>query len=289
MSHSPVSDNGADLLVSGPQQKAVAQYKYRSMMLDVLAIIPARLHSSRLPGKMLLNQTGKPLIQYAWEAAHKSQSVADVIIATDSSEIAEVCRDFGAHVAMTGEHPSGTDRIAEVVRTAGLKSDLILNLQGDEPELEPECIDQLVDAMESGPTMEMGTLATPIDSIAQLQDTGCVKVVRAADGRALYFSRLPIPFYRDGQPADLLSADEETARYIRSPWLLHLGIYAYRPEFLLTLTQLPPSPLEQLERLEQLRALEAGASIFVEVVPHRSVGIDTAADYAAFVQRMRNR
>ncbi|MDB4439419.1 hypothetical protein N9153_00700 [Planctomicrobium sp.] len=134
----------------------------------------------------------------------------------------------------------------------------------------------------------MGTLGTPITSQAMLMDTGCVKIVRAADGRALYFSRLPIPFYRDGEPSDLLNPAGEDAQFMRSPWLLHLGIYAYRPDFLLALTQMAPSRLEQLEKLEQLRALEAGASILVEVVHHRSVGIDTAADYAAFVERMKS-
>ena len=257
-------------------------------MGTAIGIIPARMQSTRLPGKMLLSETGKPLIQYVWEAASCAEALSDVIVATDSDEIAEACRNFGARVALTGHHPSGTDRIAEVVESEALDADLIVNVQGDEPELDPNCIDQLVSAMQASASIEMGTLATPIDSQAMLQDHGCVKVVRAADGRALYFSRLPIPFYREGRPADLLNPqDEETAAYYRSPWLLHLGIYAYRLEFLLALTQMPPSHLEQLEKLEQLRALEAGASILVEVVHHRSVGIDTAADYAAFVERMR--
>lgn len=258
-------------------------------MTSAIGIIPARMQSSRLPGKMLLRETGKPLIQYAWEAASNSQSLSDVIIATDSPEIAATCEKFGARVALTGDHPSGTDRIAEVVKSAGLVADLIINVQGDEPELDPSCIDQLVQAMERSPGMEMGTLGTPITSLAMLQDTGCVKIVRAADGRALYFSRLPIPFYRDGEPSELLSPVGEDAHVRQSPWLLHLGIYAYQPVFLLALTQMPPSRLEQLEKLEQLRALEAGASILVEVVHHRSVGIDTSADYAAFVERMKSR
>ena len=256
---------------------------------SAVGVIPARLQSSRLPGKMLLAETGKPLIQYAWEAASRAQSLSSVVIATDSDEIAEVCVGFGAAVVHTGDHPSGTDRTAEVVRSLGFEVELIVNIQGDEPELDPACVDQLVAAMQRSPQIEMGTLATPIHSQAMLLDQGCVKVVRAADGRALYFSRLPIPCYRDGQPADLLSPDDDAALYTRSPWLLHLGIYAYRPAFLLALTEMPQSQLEQLEKLEQLRALEAGASILVEVVPHRSVGIDTAADYAAFVERTKSR
>ncbi len=255
---------------------------------SVIGIIPARMQSSRLPGKMLLRDTGKPLIQYVWEAATQSQRLDDVYIATDSHEIADACEAFGAQVAMTGDHPSGTDRIAEVIRNLNPDANLIVNVQGDEPELDPKCIDQLVAAMLKRPDVEMGTLATPIGSVAMLNDTSCVKVVRAADGRALYFSRSPIPYYRDGNPSELLNPNEEEARFVRSPWLLHLGIYAYQPQFLLALTQMPPSQLEQLERLEQLRALEAGASILVEVVHHRSVGIDTAADYAAFVERMKH-
>lgn len=255
-------------------------------MAQVVGIIPARMQSSRLPGKMLMKETGKPLIQYAWEAACRAERIDEVIVATDSQEIAMACQEFGARVSLTGDHPSGTDRIAEVVRNEGLDAELIVNIQGDEPELDSQSIDQLVEAMNLSGSYEMGTLATPIDSAAMLQDTGCVKVVCAANGQALYFSRLPIPFYRDGEPGDLLSPTGEEAQFVRSPWLLHLGIYAYRPEFLLALTQMPPSRLEQLEKLEQLRALEAGASILVEVVHHRSVGIDTAADYAAFVERI---
>lgn len=261
----------------------------RPTIMSTIGIIPARLQSSRLPGKMLLKESGKPLIQYAWEAAKLAQKLDDVIIATDSEEIVVVARDFGAKVSLTGDHPSGSDRIAEVVRRDCPDATLVVNVQGDEPELEPAVIDQLVSAMQQRPEIEMGTLATPIQSVAVLQDTSCVKVVCTADGRALYFSRLPIPFYRDGQPGDLISPDEETAAYQRSPWLLHLGIYAYRPEFLLAITQMPQSRLEKLESLEQLRALEAGATILVKTVSHRSVGIDTAADYAAFLERIKGK
>lgn len=255
----------------------------------VVGIIPARLQSSRLPRKMLLRDSGKPLLQYAWEAASKSNSLQEVLIATDSEEIAEVARGFGARVAMTGDHPSGGDRIAEVVRRECGNASLVVNIQGDEPELEPVVIDDLVAAMLARPEIEMGTLATPITSMAVLQDTSCVKVVCTADGRALYFSRSPIPFYRDGDPQVLLNPPEETAAFQQSPWLLHLGIYAYQPAFLLAITQMPRSRLEQMESLEQLRALEAGASILVKVVSHRCVGIDTAADYAAFVERQHRR
>ncbi|RLS58911.1 MAG: 3-deoxy-manno-octulosonate cytidylyltransferase [Planctomycetota bacterium] len=248
--------------------------------MNTIGIIPARLQSSRLPRKLLLAETGKPLLQYAWEAACRASELSDVIIASDSEEITQVARAFGARVEMTGEHPSGTDRIAEVVRRACPEAELIVNVQGDEPELEPENINRLVQLIASRPGCEMATLATPIRTLAVLNDPSCVKVVCAADSRALYFSRSVIPHLRDGLP--------ET-RLADSPWLLHLGIYAYRREFLLKLTQMEPSRLEQLEKLEQLRALESGASILVHTVAERSVGIDTPADYAGFVARKANR
>lgn len=250
-------------------------------------IIPARLGSSRLHRKMLLAETGKPLIQYAWEAASRAKSLSEVLIATDSEEIASVARGFGARVELTAEHPSGSDRIAEVVRRACTDADIIVNIQGDEPEVEPSVIDRLTESLRSHPEVEMATLAAPIHSVAVLEDRSCVKVVRAADGRALYFSRLPIPFYRDGRPEDLFgtTSDASGAPIIQSPWLLHIGLYAYRREFLLAFTEMPQSRLERLESLEQLRVLEAGASIHVEIVPHRTVGIDTADDYARFVAR----
>jgi 3-deoxy-manno-octulosonate cytidylyltransferase (CMP-KDO synthetase) len=259
--------------------------------MKTYGIIPARLASTRLPRKLLLAETGKPLLQYAWEAACRAESLDDVIIAADTDELARAAEKFGARVEMTGEHPSGSDRIAEVVRRSCKDAELVVNLQGDEPDMDPNSINSLVDAMKSRPDVEMATLATPITSLAVLEDRACVKVVCAADGRALYFSRSPIPCIRDGRPDDHLpvssSSNEDRVRRVESPWLLHLGIYAYRPEFLIALTQLPPSRLEQLEKLEQLRALESGASILVRVVQHRSRGIDTAADYEAFVSRMR--
>lgn len=257
--------------------------------MKTYGIIPARLHSSRLPGKMLLDQTGKPLIQYAWEAACRAKGLDEVLIATDDEKIASVASGFGARIEMTGEHPSGTDRIAEVVRRCCSDASLVLNIQGDEPELDPSTIETLVGAMQSRPEVEMGTLATPIHNLAVLEDRSCVKVVCTADGRALYFSRLPIPFFRDGDPRELMDRGESLPGQHDSPWLLHLGIYAYRREFLLAITEMPRSRLEQLENLEQLRALEAGASIVVKVVQHRCVGIDTAADYAAFVERQKGR
>ena len=256
--------------------------------MRVYGIIPARLHSSRLPRKLLLDETGWPLLRYTWEAACRAQMLNEVVVATDSQEIAEAVHAFGGRCELTGVHPSGTDRIAEVVRRSCPDADIVVNIQGDEPELDPNQIDTLVRAIADRDGVQMATLATPITSASQLNDHSCTKVVCTADGHALYFSRLPIPYARDGSADELLRIAEQ-GDACDSPWRLHLGIYAYRRDFLLWLTELPPSALEQLEKLEQLRALEAGATIQVELVEHRTVGIDTPDDYARFCERQRRR
>jgi 3-deoxy-manno-octulosonate cytidylyltransferase (CMP-KDO synthetase) len=247
--------------------------------MRVYGVIPARLQSSRLPRKLLLAETGKPLLQYTWEQACRAQSLSAVMVATDSQEIARAVRKFGGRVELTGEHPSGTDRIAEVVRRSCGDAQIVVNIQGDEPEIDPAHIDLLVKTLAERSEVEMSTLATPITSRRELDDHSCNKVVCAADGRALYFSRATIPYVRDAVWDELLQTN--------SPWLLHLGLYAYRMEFLLKLAKMPPSRLERLEKLEQLRVLEMGANIQVAVVEQRSVGIDTPEDYARFVERMR--
>ena len=243
--------------------------------MRAVGMIPARLESSRLPRKLLLDETGQPVIQYTWEAACRAETLSEVIVATDSKQIAETVRGFGGRAEMTGDHPSGTDRIAEIARRCCRDAEILVNIQGDEPEIDPAQIDSLVKLLIDNPESPMATLATPNAGIADRDDPSCVKVVCAADGRALYFSRAPIPFVRDGGSPPLC------------PQLLHLGIYAYRRDFLLRLTELPPSRLEKLEKLEQLRALEAGASIQVGIVDHGAVGIDTPEDYARFVERER--
>jgi 3-deoxy-manno-octulosonate cytidylyltransferase (CMP-KDO synthetase) len=243
-----------------------------------VGVIPARLASTRLPRKLLLAETGKAVLRHTWENALRAKSLSEVVIAADGPEIAAAARSFGAKCVLTGEHPSGTDRIAEVARKHLPEADLLVNIQGDEPELDPAQIDLLVRTLiESG--AEMATLGTPIRSRAELDSPSCVKIALGDDGRAIYFSRSPIPFVRDANPDDLLAGE--------TPWLLHLGVYAYRRDFLLRLTELPPSRLERLEKLEQLRALEAGANIKVAVVEHRAIGIDTPEDYARFVARHR--
>ena len=247
--------------------------------MNVYGIIPARLQSTRLPRKLLLAETGKPLLEYTWNSASRATCLNQLIVAADSDEIVTAVTRFGGRVEMTGEHPSGTDRIAEVARRCCPTGEIFVNIQGDEPEINPATIDALVKALVDCPTAQMATLATPMQSLEQVQASSCVKVVQGGDGRALYFSRAAIPFCRDRDPAEVLASDH--------PWLLHLGIYAYRRNFLLELAQLPPSRLEQLEKLEQLRALEAGARIQVAIVEHHSVGIDTPEDYARFVERCR--
>lgn len=248
---------------------------------EIVGIIPARLASSRLPDKLLLAETGKSLLQHTWESASRSSLLSRLLIATDSEQIAREAETFGAEYQLTGDHPSGTDRIAEVVRNCCPNADFIVNIQGDEPEIDPANFDRLARLLIACPSADMGTLATPIRDAHTLNDPSCVKVVCAADGRALYFSRSTIPFCRDGNVEDLLNTT--------SPWLLHLGVYAYRREFLLRLTQLPPSCLEQLEKLEQLRALEAGARIQVAITQHHASGIDTREDYDQFVARATTR
>jgi 3-deoxy-manno-octulosonate cytidylyltransferase (CMP-KDO synthetase) len=244
--------------------------------MAIVGIIPARFASTRLPGKPLLSDTGKTMIQHVVEAARRAKRLDRIVVATDDARIAEVVEAFGGEVAMTrADHATGTDRIAEVVARMP-EARLIVNLQGDEPEMTGEALDMVVSLLEADPEAPMATLATPILEEAVFRDPSCVKVVRSSRGRALYFSRSPIPYNRDN-PADFTTA------------LLHLGLYAYRRDFLLELSRLPPAPLESLEKLEQLRVLEAGHHIAVGIVQERSVGIDTPEDYRRFVERWRAR
>jgi 3-deoxy-manno-octulosonate cytidylyltransferase (CMP-KDO synthetase) len=248
--------------------------------LTSFIVIPARLASTRLPRKLLLAETGKPLIQHTYEAASRAMLPAGVCVATDHEQIADAVRAFGGKVEMTSpDCASGTDRVAEVA--VKLDADLIVNVQGDEPDLSGESIDAAIRVLESAPSAVMSTLATPIRTREHLLAASCVKVVFDSRARAMYFSRSPIPHARDWH--DGLLTDEPPH------FFQHIGLYAYRREFLLTLAKLPPSPLEQLEKLEQLRVLEMGHSIAVVVVPHATLGIDTPADYQAFVERRRNR
>lgn len=240
--------------------------------MSVAIIIPARYASSRLPAKPLLRATGKYLIQHVYERALLSQADA-VVVATDDRRIFDAVKSFGGQVMMTrDDHPSGTDRVAEVARS--LSHDIIVNLQGDEPLLDPDSLDLVADLLKKDPQASMATLAVPIQSVEQWRDPNCVKLVRDAYGHALYFSRSPIPYCRDGEP-----------NFQQNPgdYLQHLGLYAYRRSFLLDLATWPPSPLEEIEKLEQLRVLSLGRRIQVGVVSHASRGVDTPADYERFV------
>jgi len=240
-------------------------------------VIPARMHSTRLPGKMLLRETGKSLLQHTHEAACRAELPAAVVVATDHEAIADEVRRFGGTAVMTSaDHASGADRVAEVAaRTPGF--DLFVNVQGDEPEIDPASIDRLIEPFDADASTPMATLAAPLTDPEKVRDPAVVKVVFDAGGRALYFSRSPIPFVRDAWSATTTGKEPVFHQ--------HLGVYAYRPDLLRLLPGLPPSPLEEAEKLEQLRVLQAGHTIRVGVVPNASSGIDTAGDYAAFVRR----
>ncbi len=243
-------------------------------------VIPARFASSRFPAKIIASQTGKPLVQHVVERVLLAKSVSRIIVAADDRRIADALQPFGTECIMTAvDHPSGTDRIAEVARSlAGPDADIIVNVQGDEPEIEPQTIDGLIARLQTSDD-PMATAATPFTAGADVRDENLVKVVMDTAGRALYFSRSPIPHLRQG------------ARHEESPgdtaYYLHLGIYAYRRPFLLEYAAWPPTPLEMTEMLEQLRVLEHGRSIYVLRVEHATHGIDTPAQYAEFVKRYK--
>ena len=242
--------------------------------MSVTILIPARYASTRLPGKPLLAETGKPMIQHVVEAVADVSGVSSVVVATDDSRIVEAVERFGGQVVMTRvDHVSGTDRLAEAATLLGLADDdIVVNVQGDEPDIPHSLITTLVDLLETTDA-PMATLCTPLPA-SDVQDPNKVKVVFAGNEQALYFSRAPIPHDRDGD-----GECERVKHY------LHLGLYAYRVGFLQTFAKLAPTALEQAEKLEQLRALEHGYSIAIRPVDYRGHGIDTPEDYAAFVQR----
>ncbi len=258
------------------------------------AVIPARFASTRFPGKSLAAETGKPLIQHVWERVCEASAINRVVVATDDRRIAEAVRSFGGEAMMTRpDHPSGTHRVGEVVRAMGAgANDIVLNVQGDEPEIDPSVLDRLIERMGAtgtagiaGTACPIATLACPFDDAGPREgpgspvDPNCVKVVLDGRDRALYFSRSLIPYPRPDHGV--------VARPSR--WLLHLGVYAFRAETLLEITDPSATPRESLavvESLEQLRWLEEGRSMAVVVVEPQPPGIDTPEDYAAFVTRM---
>ena len=235
--------------------------------MRILGIIPARYASTRFPGKPLHLIAGKPLVQHVVERCRLAQSLSEVIVATDDARIAEAARKY-CRVEMTSDqHPSGTDRIAEVVERC--ECDAVVNVQGDEPLIDPAVIDAVARALDDAP---MSTAATPLRDAADYDSPNVVKVVVNAAGRALYFSRRTIPFVRDAASRPIA---EQLAAF---PFLKHLGIYGYRRDTLLRLVRFPVSSLEAAEKLEQLRALDHGIDIIVVRVNYECVGVDVPGD-----------
>ena len=252
---------------------------YPAKQLRSTIVIPARLASTRLPKKLLLTDTGQPLIRHTYSAASRATKPAGVVVAADCEEIAAVVRGFGGRVELTSpDCASGTDRVAEVARRMP-EIDVLVNVQGDEPEISAAAIDLAVELLEQDPDAVMSTLATPVREKGKLHDPACVKVIFDRRGRAIYFSRAPIPFARNWSDA-LLEAEPPH-------FYQHIGLYAYRRDFLLRLADLPRAGIEQVENLEQLRVLDAGFSIRVGVIDEPTVGIDTPEDYRQFVERWR--
>lgn len=245
-------------------------------MHEVVAIIPARLGSTRFPEKVLASATGKTLIQHVYERAALARGVSRVVVAVDDKRIAAAVTAFGGASVMTSaEHPNGTSRLAEAASLLGLGDDaIVVNVQGDEPELDPALIEAGVSALvESG--ADAATVASPFGAGEDPENPNIVKVVLDARGRALYFSRSPIPYQGRAEIGAAARA------------LKHVGLYVYRVAFLRRYVALPPTPLEQTEKLEQLRVLEHGHTMAVAVMESRHVGIDTPEQYAAFVRRWK--
>jgi 3-deoxy-manno-octulosonate cytidylyltransferase (CMP-KDO synthetase) len=235
-------------------------------------IIPARFGSTRLPGKPLLAVAGRPLLQWVWQSALAS-GAASVLVATDDERIRAAAAKFGADCVMTSaQHVSGTDRIAEAVRAKGLPADdIVVNLQGDEPAMPASIVARVAAALREVPGSDIATAVSPLESLQDFLDPNCVKALRAADGRALYFSRAPVPW-----PRDSITADRPTV--FAGAWR-HIGIYAYRVRSLLQFAAWPATPLEMTEKLEQLRALEHGMHIhLVALAESPPAGVDTPQD-----------
>ena len=241
--------------------------------MRVVVCIPARYESTRFPGKMLANRTGKYLIQHTYEQACRAGIPEEVIIATDDRRILDAAQAFGARCVLTSAaHQTGTDRIAEAM--APMQADIVVNLQGDEPQIDPSHIDQIAQLLIDAEGCDMATLGAPFEDPDDIGNPNIVKLVTDQSGRALYFSRSVLPYHRDTGgvgPVDL--------------YLRHVGMYAYRKAFLQTITELPQGVLERAEKLEQLRVLEHGYDILVGRVTHIAEGIDTPEQYDAFVDQ----
>ena len=238
--------------------------------MRVTAVIPARYASTRFPGKPLADLGGKPMIQWVCEGTARCPLIDQVLVATDDARIAAAVAAFGGTAVMTrADHPTGTDRLAEVA--AGLSSELIVNVQGDEPLVDPAMITVAVEPLLADPSIPMGTLKTPLTSLEDYHNPNVVKVVTDRQGFALYFSRAPIPYPRD-------FSDQLDNRWHELATAKHVGLYVYRRDFLLRFPTLAPTPLEEQEKLEQLRALEHGYRIHVAATEHAALGVDTPED-----------
>ena len=241
--------------------------------MKITAIIPARYASTRFAGKALADIKGKPMVRHVYERTSQARLVSEVIIATDDERIAAAVRDFGGRVVMTSkDHETGTDRLAEVA--AGLDSDLVVNVQGDEPLIDPAMIDEVIHPLVDDVSIVMGTLSSRIRNLHDFLSPNVVKVVTDSKGFALYFSRSPLPNFRD-KWHDLKDEAFTSGRLLCHK---HVGLYVYRRDFLLHYARMTPTPLELSEKLEQLRALENGYRIKVVETSYDSIGVDTPGD-----------
>jgi len=252
--------------------------------MKITAIIPARYASTRFEGKALADILGKPMVQHVYERTARAALVSEVIVATDDERIVAAVKAFGGRVEMTDKgHETGTDRLAEVA--ARLDSDIIVNVQGDEPLIEPAMIDQAIRPLVDDPAVPMATLKSRIKSLHDFLSPNVVKVVTDGTGCALYFSRSPLPFFRD-KWNDLKDDSFAAGKLL---CYKHVGLYVYRREFLLRYAQMPPTCLELAEKLEQLRVLENGYRIRVVETEHEVIGVDTPADLEKVLERLKKR
>lgn len=258
-----------------------AIYNVQCAILKAIGIIPARYQSTRLPHKPLVLLLGKPLIVHVWERARTASSLSDVVVATDHPEIKAVVERAGGKVVMTGEHRTGTDRVAEAAES--MKADLIVNIQGDEPLIDPSMIDEAIRPF-GAESLDMATLIHPMTDFDDLANPHVVKVIVNQKGFAIYFSRSPVPYPYDVMVGGGSNGGGEIGGYWK-----HIGLYVYRREFLQTFTRLPKGKIEETERLEQLRALEYGYSIKAVETAHTSLGVDTPEDVKKVEALMRER
>ncbi len=257
--------------------------------MTITAVIPARYHSSRFPGKPIVDICGKPMVQHVYERAKSSSLVAEVIVATDDARIADVVRKFGGKVVMTSpDHRTGTERVAEVAR--GIEAEIIANIQGDEPLIRGEIIDEAIRPLISDKTIQISTLKSPITRISDWFNPNVVKVVTDREGFALYFSRSPIPFFQDKRGRDgrvsFLELEHGDDSFPVGFLYRHIGLYVYRRSFLLSISKIDPTPLEGSEGLEQLRILENGYRIKVIPIDYHPVGVDTPEDLREVRQKL---